>query len=270
MEYLLYDFETNGLDAKNCGILQMAVMREDETVLFNQYTYPYDGKIDAVEIHGIDQKKLKENNAIPTYDFLKSLKECILMQYGVERPIYWIAYNNFGYDQIVMESHFKRMEEELPPNWYFGDLYPLMKEHFPKLVNHKLKTVYEHIESSSEAISYHCALADTQCLTKMMKYVKTKGLEDQLHQKYVRGSFHHPTILKSPIGTLGGGGIIPILKEKGIHQIGDLYQMYLEKGEEGTKDYFSKTLRLKYGYQGMINQIQFIHQIQKIIGKRKR
>jgi DNA polymerase III epsilon subunit-like protein len=270
MEYLFYDFETNGLDAKNCGILQMAVMTEDEKVLFNQYTYPYDGKIDAVEIHGIDQKKLIENNAIPTYDFLKSLKECIRMQYGDDKPIYWIAYNNFGYDQIVMESHFKRMDEEVPLNWYFGDLYPLMKEHFPKLQNHKLKTVYEHIESSSDAISYHCALADTQCLTKMMKYVKTNGLEDSLHQKYMRGSFHHPTILKSPIGTIGGGGIIPILQQKGIHQVEDLYKMYLEKGEEGTKDYFAKTLRLKYGYQGMINQIQFIQQMQKIIGKRKR
>jgi DNA polymerase III epsilon subunit-like protein len=269
MEYLFYDFETNGIDAKNCGILQMAVMKEDGTVLFNQYMYPYDGKIDAVEIHGIDQKKLVENNAIPSYDFLKSLKECIQIQYGTENPIYWVAYNNFGYDQIVMESHFKRMEEDFPTNWYFGDLYPFMKQHLPQLSSHKLKSVYEHIEPKNTGISYHCALADTTCLVRMMKYVKSKGLEEHFHQKYIRGSFHH-TILKSPIGTLGGGGIIPILQSKGLHQVNDLYQMFCEKGEEGTKSYFQKTLKLKYGYQGMINQIQWIHQFIKYAGKRKR
>jgi hypothetical protein len=103
-----------------------------------------------------------------------------------------------------------------------------------------------------------------------MKYVKSNHLEDRFLQKYVRGSFHHPTILHSPIGTLGGGGIIPILHNQGIREVNDLYKMYCERGEEGTKMYFQKELKLKYGYQGMINQIQLIQTFLKYVGKRKR
>ena len=56
MVYLFYDFETNGLNAKTCGVMQMAIMLVDGSVFINQYIYPY------------DEKKIKDG--MPTNQFI--------------------------------------------------------------------------------------------------------------------------------------------------------------------------------------------------------
>ncbi len=147
-----YDFETNGINPLTCAALQLAIMNQEGDVLKNQYIYPYDDKIAATEIHGIDENKLKENNALKSDDFFNDLIEWVKNIYP-EKNIYWIAYNNFGYDQIVLENHLKRVNKKVPENWYFLDLYPMIKEFFQNIKpNFKLKTVYEYLCPNSEQV----------------------------------------------------------------------------------------------------------------------
>jgi uncharacterized protein YqfB (UPF0267 family) len=78
-----------------CGVLQMSIVTENGDILYDQYLYPYDNKIEATEIHGIDENKLKEKKAVKSNDFFKTLKTVIHNMFGSTEKIYWIAYNNF-------------------------------------------------------------------------------------------------------------------------------------------------------------------------------
>ncbi len=264
MVYLFYDFETNGLNAKTCGVMQMAIMLVDGSVFINQYVYPYDGIIDAVEIHGIDKNKLDENYATDSDSFFRNLRMIVSQMFGEAERIDWVAYNNFGYDQIVMESHFKRMRMKIPVNWYFLDLYPLMKEMIPNLKpNYKLKTVYEHLRPNQNGeVQYHCALADTTCLVEMMKEVKRQGFEVVLRDKYCRGSFHNLNILLCPLGTISNSPtIVEQCRRKGIETVQEMFEKYIENNGN-MENYFKKTMGIKYGYQGLISSLEMIFEYQ--------
>ena len=47
MNYVIYDLETNGINVLDNSIMQMTMLSTDGTVLFNEYVYPFDGKIAA-------------------------------------------------------------------------------------------------------------------------------------------------------------------------------------------------------------------------------
>ena len=271
MVYLCYDFETNGINALKCGIMQMAIMDLEGRVILNRYMIPYDNKIDAVEIHGIDENKLKEKNAKSSYETMEEMIQTIQHEYQDE-PIDWIAYNNFGYDQIVMEAEFKRMGKTVPENWNFVDLFPCMKEVFPDIKpNYKLKTVYEFMFGRGTDIQYHCALADTTCLVKMYNKLEEMGYERLLRDKYRRCSFIKREIMQMPISVLSGYSLSNELEEKGIFRIDDLYREFMTKSYDVSKmnQYVKGLCKVKnhFWVQQMTQQLEIIRQFQS--NKRK-
>lgn len=267
MVYLFYDFETNGISPTTCGIMQMAVMNEEGTVMYNYYMYPYDGKIDAVEIHGIDENVLKEKNARKSEECMIEMMNEIKDIYGSEN-VYWIAYNNFGYDQIVMESEYKRMGVEVPRNWYFLDLFPCVKELYPNIKpNYKLQTVYEYMMGNKKkSIKYHCALGDTSCLYEMYEKMKSEGKDVCLRDKYCRSGMGNGEIMEAPISTMGGYCNKINYRNMGFEKIRDIYNKYVMMGRDVNKmtQYLKNecNIRVDFYVRQMVDQIAMIDQYQ--------
>ena len=131
MKFIFYDLETNSLDTSKAAIMQICMMDEDNNILMNNYVYPYDGNIDGTAIHGIDKDLLDRNSAIDAETMLNQVLNGIKMRYPDE-DIYLVAYNNFGYDQQVLEYNFNRFKLPIPKNWFFTDLLPYIKDKYPQ------------------------------------------------------------------------------------------------------------------------------------------
>ncbi len=259
-----YDFETNGINPLTCAALQLAILNQNGDILKNQYIYPHDNIIAATEIHGIDENKLKENNALKSDEFFDDLIEWVKNIYP-EKNILWVAYNNFGYDQIVLESHLKRLNKKVPENWYFLDLFPMIKEFFQTIKpNFKLKTVYENLCSNSEPVQYHCALADTICLYRIYKKLEEKNMINIFTNKYVRKGFSDKNILESPISGLGGYNykMDSIYRKIGFKKIGDVFSKYKEKNY--NNDEFRKYLKNELNIYSEIHNKNFTEQMSYI------
>ncbi len=259
-----YDFETNGINPLTCAALQLAIISNTGDILKNQYIYPYDDKIAATEIHGIDEQKLKDNNALKSDDVFKELIDWVNSIYP-EKNILWVAYNNFGYDQIVMESHLKRINKKVPENWYFLDLFPMVKEYYQNIKpNYKLKTVYEHLCPNQEAVQYHCALADSICLYRIYNKLIEKNMEKIFLSKYIRKGFGDKSICDSPISGLGGYNykMESLYKKFGFKKIGDIYNKYKEK--KSCNEEFRKYLKEELKIYSEIHNKNFTEQMSYI------
>lgn len=258
--YLFYDLETNGLDYFTTGIMQLSLIDNNQNILINQYTYPFDNRIACSEIHGIDEIKLKENNAISTIDLCLLLKKVIREKYD-RNNIYFVAYNNFGYDQIILENNFKICKLKMPHNWYFTDMFPIMKELYPDLKpNFKLKTVFEKICGIDKTIQFHCSLDDTICLFRIFKFVEN---EYTLFEKYTRPLLQDQSIFIASITSINGYRRSMNLEEKGIKTIGNLYDIF--KNHEYNINDLETILRTKYNIYGnyylanILKNIEVIH-----------
>jgi DNA polymerase III alpha subunit (gram-positive type) len=226
--YIFYDLETNGLDYYTTGIMQISMIDTRGNVLLNQYAYPFNNKIEGTEIHGIDKQKLEYNNAINAQDLCVLIKNRLRENYGRD-DVYLIAYNNFGYDQIILENNFKVCNIKVPNNWYFVDLCPIIKELYPNIKpNYKLGTIFANICGNDDIVNFHCALADTQCMYKIFKNIENiPGLYDYLFPKYTRALLQSDDINRSPISTLNGYNKNINFEMKNIYTIGDLYDVYM-------------------------------------------
>jgi DNA polymerase III epsilon subunit-like protein len=221
--YIFYDLETNGLDYYTTAIMQMTMLDINANIILNQYVYPFNNKIDATHIHGIDEQKLIDNNAIKTPDLCVLIKKLIRDIYGRDE-VYFIAYNNFGYDQIILENNFKACNIKMPNNWYFIDIYPIIKELYPTMKpNYKLKTVFENICGVDESINFHCALTDTKCLYEIYKKIEDKY---DFFIKYRRSLLQSDQINYSPISSLNGYHPNMMFERKNINTIGDIYIIF--------------------------------------------
>lgn len=260
LNYVFYDLETNGLDYYTTGIMQISLINIDGTVLLNQYVYPFDNRIDGTHIHGIDLEKLRENNAISTQNLCELMKDILRKKFGRD-DVYLIAYNNFGYDQIILENNFKTVNIKMPSNWYFVDLFPLLKELYPTIKpNFKLATVFEQLCGHDDSINFHCALADTTCMYKIFESKKNEIIP--LLNKYTRSSLFNPKILDSPISSLGGYSSGMKLEHKNIKTIGHLYQIYYGYGynEDALIFYLKDKLGIYSNFyaNNMIKQLNVI------------
>ncbi len=271
-----YDFETNGINPLTCAAMQIAIINHKGDIIKNQYILPFDGIIAASEIHGIDEQKLKDNNAINSDVFFNELISWVSNIYP-NKDIYWIAYNNFGYDQIVMEAHLKRLDKKVPDNWYFLDLYPMIKEYFPNIKpNYKLQTVYENLVINKVPIQYHCALADSTCLYHLYNRLKEFGLTTVFEQRYKRCGLSSNNINNYSITTMGGYlyKLNSIYMKNGLTTIGKLNDIY--KNNNYDKELLNKHLKNKfniksdYHNKNFVEQIDIINFLSKNSNKRKR
>jgi len=263
--YIFYDLETNGLDYYTTGILQITILNYNGNLLLNQYTYPFDNRIEGYDIHGIDENKLIQNNAINTVDLCTLIKKIIRDNYG-RTDIYFIAYNNFGYDQIILENNFKVSNVKIPDNWYFIDLFPIVKELYKNIKpNYKLKSVYEYFFGKDENINFHCSLADTICLYKI--FIK---LEKEIERKYILSKYTRPLmnsnkIFSTSISTLNGYSDGMLLNAKNIYNIGDLYGVFtkLNYNISDFEDYMEIVLNIYSNYyrKNMVKQIEAIYKL---------
>ena len=261
MNYIFYDLETNGLDYYTTGIMQISMLDVNGNIILNQYTYPFDNRIDGTSIHGIDEQKLIVNNAISAIDACTLMKEIIHRKYGNE-DIHLIAYNNFGYDQIILENNFKICCIKIPDNWSFIDLFPIVKVMYPIIKpNYKLRTVFEAICGKDASINFHCALGDTTCLYKIFQKID-KNTRSILFPKYTRSLLQNNNIFNSPISSLNGVHASMLLEEKGILVIGDIYEIF--KNVEYDNDNFEYYLKTylgvysKYYIGNMFKQLNVI------------
>jgi DNA polymerase III epsilon subunit-like protein len=261
--YIFYDLETNGLDYYTTGIMQISMIDINGMVLLNQYVYPFDGRIDGTHIHGIDEKKLINNNAIQTVDLCVLIKNIIRSIYGRE-DVYLIAYNNFGYDQIILENNYKICNVKMPNNWYFIDMFPIIKEIYPGLKpNYKLGTVYELLCNNNDSINYHCALQDTICLYHLYNHIVDK---DFMFSKYTRSLLQSDKINSSPITSLNGTHSSMLFEVKDIFTIGDMYNIY--KLNNCNDEHFQNYLKTKlcihsnYYINNMTKQLNVINYLQ--------
>jgi DNA polymerase III epsilon subunit-like protein len=273
-KYVIYDLETNGLDYYTTGIMQFTLLDIEGNVLLNQYVFPYNNVISGKEIHGIDLEVLNNNNATSTINLCKDIKNVIKYKFNKEKieKIYWIAYNNFGFDQIILENNFKICNVKMPSNWYFIDLYPIIKEKYKYIKpNYKLKSVYEYFfgAKSTETLNFHCALTDTRCLHKIwcrvMDDLKIINQETFIN-KYTRPLLQRPEIHNTPVTTLNGYSHGIFFEAKGIYTIGDLYLLFKEV--DFNSNNMDDLLRCKFNIysdyyrNNLVKQLAIIHHLQ--------
>lgn len=248
---VLYDLETNGLDYYTTCILQMSLLNDDGSVLLNKYVFPLDERVEGTHIHGIDSEKLVKNNAITTYELFTILKKIIRELFGRE-SVYFIAYNNFGYDQIILENNFKKCNMTIPQNWYFIDLFPIVKELHPSIKpNFKLATVYSILcKDSDENIKFHCALEDTKCLHQIFMMVKNNN--DEIFEKYTRPLIQSISYTDTPINTYTAyhESMNTSFNKYSIFTIGDLYEIFLTNNfdEKNTVEYLRNIVGIYSNY----------------------
>jgi DNA polymerase III alpha subunit (gram-positive type) len=255
--YVFYDLETNGLDYYTTGILQISILNDKDNILLDQYVYPFDNRIDCTDIHNIDQKKLIDNNAISTKDLCTLIKNIIRKEYDRE-DVYFIAYNNFGYDQIILENNFKISDIRIPSNWYFVDLFPIIKDIYTDIKpNYKLKTVYEFLFNNiDEKINFHSALDDTRCVLKIFKIIKDK---EEIIKKYTRSLLSNNEIFNFPITSFYGYHKSMNFENKGINTIGDMFEIF--KLNDKNMDKFVRHLQTKLNVYSLFYINNIIKQI---------
>jgi DNA polymerase III epsilon subunit-like protein len=270
---IFYDLETNGLDYYTTGIMQLTMIDINGNILLNQYSYPFDGRIDGTHIHGIDKQKLIDNNAIQTMELCILVKNIIRSKYHRE-DVYLIAYNNFGYDQIILENNYKKSNIKIPNNWYFIDVYPIVKELYPNIKpNYKLSTVYEVLNQNdnNNSINYHCALQDTICLYEIYKKIINTNTNmnidnKNIFSKYTRSLLQSDKINISPIYSLNGTHKSMLFEDKNIYTIGDIYNIYkMNNFKDDEFQYYLKNKLFIYSnfyINNILKQLNVIHYLQ--------
>lgn len=244
---IYFDLETNGnRPFYKSAIMQMALECSHLKIKKNIYVQPYDGIIGATDIHQIDEEKLKVENAITSnelVDYLVSTFSKSNVKY------YFLAYNNFGFDQNVLENHFQFHKMKVPQNWYFVDIMPYIQRYYPdirKSGGYKLSNVYNLLSETNKKeevkrdIQFHTAHDDVYCLSEICKSVNpTKSKISP----YIRGSYTNRSILLSPISSIAGYAHFFNLEENNMNKIEDLYEKYESFMENNGKRSISGELK---------------------------
>jgi DNA polymerase III epsilon subunit-like protein len=210
---VFFDTETNGLPREHGSIqpaiMQIVIFDQNGNRIFSQYVIPYDGLVAGTQIHGISQETLDTNNALNMRETAESIKSTLRRIYGRCR-INLIAYNNFGFDQSVLEANFKAVGIKMPINWYFSDLLPIVKELYPGMPKYKLGFMYQFLNNVSDEdfkkLELHNADTDVMCLYSIYLRISEANPDNfkRLFRTYTRPQLSNPEILDSHISVLNG------------------------------------------------------------------
>ena len=192
IKFCIYDTETTGLDVLTESILEMAFIDYDSgKKIYHEYIYPSNcKKITNSFIHKIDETVLKEKNALSIEDALNKLNQ-VFQQFYEDSLIILVAHNNFGYDQLILESEYQRINKNICKNVLFFDTLPFFRKIFPDLNSYKLGNIYNHyFKNNDNSGDFHTATYDTICLYNIFKYAlsKLKSKKILADCKYLRAS----------------------------------------------------------------------------------
>lgn len=266
MQLGLYDTQNNGPDG---AITRSAIQ--------NIYVRPYDGIVGATEIHSISAETLDKENAITSAQMLEHLVSTYPA--SSKKEYIFLAFNNFGFDQNVLEHHFHHHGMKVPGNWIFADIFPYISQYYPQLRadgGYKLENCYKKIccgtGDAEDEINFHTATDDVLCLARLYyQVIKTATEKKRFQGAFMRGSYTMGTIVQSPVSTIAGYANFFKLEEKGMAKVGDLYAKFVEL--EGSADAFRKFIKEKMRiystfYQGkIVEQFEIIHHLMAVSDK---
>jgi DNA polymerase III epsilon subunit-like protein len=171
--YIVYDFETTGLNTKTDQITQMSFVVKSHlgNSEFNRYC-KVNIKVppEVVKLNGLNNDFLDGfPSVIQNFaDFNLFLSDFTRNSHF--KNIVWIAHNNFKFDFCFLkryESYFLESIKGL--NNYIADTYIIAKD-ILKLPNYKLVTIYQHLFPNQVGGDYHKADFDTRILTQIIEH----------------------------------------------------------------------------------------------------
>ena len=252
-----YDIESSGLDVFTESILEICFTDfETKKTILHLYVKPSNGKkITNSNIHKIDEKVLEEKNALTIVEALNKINETLSDIYG-KKQIVLGAHNNFGFDQILLESEYQRAGIKPLKNILFFDTYPFIKHYFPTLKSYKLMNCYKSImgKEIEDGNKLHTAEYDTDVMTEFVHRIFTILLkENKLKVKlddFVRYSHFDIRYLIQNVNMMTGVRKSMGLERKGIKRIKSFLDIYRLNGKDDKlfQEYLFNTYYIKSNY----------------------
>jgi DNA polymerase III alpha subunit (gram-positive type) len=183
-----FDLESTGLCTNTSKILQIAAISNKNNETYQNYVMtPPELEINNSHIHHITKETLIENNAPNINTVIQSFIEWNKNIFG-EEIVYLIAHNNFGYDQLLLESQFKQNGFRIPDNWRFYDSLYQFRKYNPEIGygNYALGKMYKNYIGGELEGEFHNAITDVKALM-------------QLHEKLTCPIFKKNSIYKDII-----------------------------------------------------------------------
>lgn len=167
-EYIIYDLETTGLNVKKDYIVEIAALYVATGDKFHCYVMPPgDEKIGGTDFHGLTRDLLIKNKAKFTKLALIDFLDWVYKTVSTKKPLCFVAHNNFGYDQLILENEFSRNKIDMN-NCFYADSCPFFKN-MNKFANVKLGTIYENLFGKKFENS-HTAEADVYALHACLQF----------------------------------------------------------------------------------------------------
>lgn len=179
-----YDLETTGLSAKQCHILEVAVVYSD-TLAWSSLVNPGPDALSRVQdiVWQITQLSRVEisHPSVPGFklaaDWLEREVAAMAAAHGgpPDAPIYLAAHNNELFDARVLQSEYKRAERAMPKRWRFVDSLRHAKSEFKGLPSYSLGVLADTFGLKREGEVAHRALADARWVDRLMKLKPRSG-----------------------------------------------------------------------------------------------
>ena len=166
---IFYDLETTGLNQFHDKITEVCLIKQ--TLLevgeekFSTLVNPEIPISDFItRLTGIDNSMVADK--LTFNQISGQLTQFINKDIEENKPIYFIAHNNEGFDKLVLNSHFKRAGIDMKQfNWRFLDTLLIAKRLYPNFRKYNLKSLCENL--GVPLLNAHRAEADTIMLKNL-------------------------------------------------------------------------------------------------------
>ena len=268
----LYDIESSGLNVIKESILEICFIDyTTQKTLLHIYVYPSNGKkITNSHIHKIDENVLKNKNAITINEALLKINQT-LKEFYDDKLILLTAHNNFGFDQLLLESEYHRCGLKPLENILYFDSLPFIRQYFDNLDHYGLGKLYEMVTGIEEKSNdqLHTAEFDTKCLYTVLAriftiLIKEKKLKINLEPFTRMSIFDKKYLEQNPI-RLSGVKEYMNLKKKGIKNINGLINIFKCCG--GNDNFFKKYMKTNFKIKSVrdinkiLKQIKYLHNV---------
>jgi DNA polymerase III alpha subunit (gram-positive type) len=247
----LYDIESTGLKVTTDSILEVCFIDyATQKTILHIYINPSNGKkIENSHIHKLDEKVLKEKNALDIKDALKKINTSLTAFYD-KKLILLTAHNNFGFDQLILESEYYRAGIKPLKNIMYFDSLPFIRKYLDGLDSYGLGKLYEMVAGVEEEGNdqLHTAEYDTKCLYTVLARIFTILIKENKLAvdlgEFTRISIFDKKILDQPPTKLTGVRNGEFLKKKGLKNIKGFINIYKVSGF--SDEFFTKYVKQTY------------------------